>query len=90
MNQHVMLKFSTKFPYLDQTEKGSTLINKVDIALPENKRIVGYLVKFRLKLIETTSNFTSMSEQKVFVYYSNIVVYESECFPIHLLIGPTW
>lgn len=85
-----MLKFSTKFPYLDQTDKGSTFINKVDIELAQNKRIMGYLVKFRLKIIETTSNFTSMSEQKVFVYYSNIVLYESECFPIQLLIGPTW
>lgn len=85
-----MLKFSTKFPYLDKYEKISRLINKVDIALPQNKRILGYLIKFRIKVVETTSSFTSMSEHEVFVYYRNIAMYESICFPTRLYTSSPW
>lgn len=85
-----MLKFSTHFPYLDLTDKGSATIKKVDITLSKSKSILGYFVKFRLKLIETFSNFTSMSEHKIFVYYSNAAEYISKCFPLHLFVDAPW
>lgn len=90
IKSYTMLKFSAKYPYLDKYDKNSTLINKVDIALPQNKRILGYLIKFRLKFLETTSGFTSMSEHEVFVYYRNIAMYESICFPTRLYISSPW
>lgn len=85
-----MLTFSTHFPYLDLTDKGSAAIKKVDIALPKSESLLGYFVKFRLKLIETFSNFTSMSEHKILVYYSNAAEYASKCFPLHLFINRPW
>lgn len=85
-----MLKFVTMFPYLDQNATGSAFIKKVDFALPLSKRIMGYFVKFRLKLIEMISNFTSMSEHEIFVYYSNVKVYTSNCFPAQIATAPPW
>lgn len=85
-----MLKFSTQFPYLDQIEKGSASVKKVDITLPRSKRIIGYFVKFRLKIVETFTNFTSMSEQKIFIYYSNVSVYITHCFPTSFNTAPPW
>lgn len=90
IKSYSMLKFTTKFPYLDEYEKISTLIRKVDIALPQNKRILGYLINFTLKVFETTSSFTSMSEHQVFVYYRNIAMYESFCFPTRLYTSSPW
>lgn len=85
-----MLKFSTKFPYLDQIEKGSADVRKVNVTLQENNRIEGYFIKFRIKLNETTSNFTYTNKYDIFVYYSDIKIYETECFPTKIIIEEPW
>lgn len=85
-----MLKFSTHFPYLDLVDKSSAAIKKIDIALHKSESLIGYFVKFRLKLIETLSNFTSTSEHKILVYYSKTADYGSKCFPLHLYINRPW
>lgn len=76
-----MLKFKTKFPYLYHYGKNSLNIHRKDIRLPGSKRIMGYLLKFKLNLTEMTTHFTSISKHSIFVYYEHPEMYTSDAFP---------
>lgn len=76
-----MLKFTTMFPYIYLNGKDTLNLTKQDLKLSESKRIMGYLLKFVLKLTEKTSHFTSISEHTIFVYYEHPEVYLSATFP---------
>lgn len=78
---HNMLKFGMILPYVYLHGTNTSNIIKYDIELPGSRKIMGYLIKYKLNLTETTTPFTSISEHEVFVYYEHPEVYSSANFP---------